>query len=81
MHADRVLEMSDADRICVALELPSIQSFRLICGRLAKADEDERTRIIKTAEAMVATKKSPSKAELEAIDYMKKRLMGEGLLK
>ncbi len=65
---------ADIDRACASLPLPSMQAFRLICGRLAKLDEAARIAIIEASEQMVATEKTVSPEEAEALAYMRKRI-------
>jgi hypothetical protein len=66
------LEMKDVDEIHTKIESPSMHAFKLICGRLAKADEAERARVARAAEAMIAASQSPDESSLEAIEYMRK---------
>lgn len=65
---------ADIDRACAALPLPSMQAFKLICGRLAKLDSPDRLSILDACEKMVATEKKISPEEAEALAYLRKRL-------
>ena len=68
------ITLVDIDRACAALPLPSMQAFKLICGRLAKLDAATRIAILEASEQMVATEKKVSPEEAEAIAYMRKRI-------
>lgn len=68
------ITQADLDRACAALPLPSMQSFKLICGRLAKLPQSERTAVLEACEQMVATEKKIAPEEAAALDYMRKRL-------
>lgn len=59
---------------CAALPLPSMQAFRLICGRLSKLDAVTRAAILEASEQMVATEKKVSPEEVEALAYLRKRI-------
>jgi len=43
---DSNLDIDDIDRICNQIEIPSKQAFKLICGRLAQLDQEQRAAII-----------------------------------
>lgn len=56
------------------IEIPSLQGFKLCCGRLAQRDEDFRQKIIEVADRVIATDKTIHPAEQDAVDYLRKRL-------
>ena len=68
------ITLADIDRACATLPPPSMQAFRLICGRLAKLDAAARTAILDASEQMVATEKTISPEEAEALAYLRKRI-------
>lgn len=61
-----------------ALNLPSIQAFKMAIGRLSKRGPDTIALLIKAAEEIVATQKAVHPSEKEALDYMHKRLRKDG---
>ena len=62
------------DEMFSALDVPTLQAFKMAVGRLAQKSSDARAVLIKAAEDMAATQKTVHPAEKEAIDYMHKRL-------
>ncbi len=74
---DHRISAQQIDAACKCLPTPSLQAYKLICGRLAKLDEAKRTDIQKAAEAMVATEKTTSPEEAEAIAYMDRRFKNQ----
>ncbi len=71
---DERINLKDIEEVCKYLPIPSMQAFKLICGRLAKLDDARRKSIISFAEKIIATERKISSEEAEAIAYMKKRL-------
>jgi len=71
---DSSITMSQIDAACKNLPTPTKQAYKLICGRLAKLDERQRAAILAATEEMIATEKTISGEEAEALDYMKKKL-------
>jgi len=61
-----------------AVDLPSIQAFKMAVGRLAKKGPEACEVLIKSAEDIVATQKTVHPAEQEALDYMRKRFAQQG---
>jgi len=68
------LTLADIDRACATLPLPSMQAFKLICGRLAKLDPQDRETILDACERMIATEKTISPEEAAALAYLRKRI-------
>lgn len=68
------ITLADIDRACASLPLPSMQAFKLICGRLAKLDTSNRNAVLEACELMVATEKKIAPEEAEALAYMRKRI-------
>jgi hypothetical protein len=71
---DTRISIAQIEDACQYLPFPSMQAYKLICGRLAKLPIESRRAILETAEAMVATEKTIAAAEAEALEYMRKRL-------
>lgn len=71
---DERIDMEQIENACKYLAAPTKQAFKLICGRLAKLDEAERIAVLNATAAMIATEKTISGEEVEALGYMKKRL-------
>lgn len=74
VSGDERITLKQIEEACTYLPMPSMQAYKLICGRLAKeVGADIRESILVTAEAMIATEKKVSPEEAEALSYMKKR--------
>lgn len=58
------------------LDVPSLAAFRQIVGRVAKQDKSLIDSTFKAALEIHDTKKNPRPAEIEAIEYIQKRLVG-----
>lgn len=71
---DSRITIAQIESVCRSLDIPSKQAFKLICGRIAKLDEPQRMAILDATEKMIATEKTISGEEAEALAYMKKRL-------
>lgn len=71
---DARITMAQVDRACFDMPIPSMQAFRLICGRLSKLDATLKAVIIAAAEQMIATEKRVSPEEEAALAYLKQRL-------
>lgn len=71
---DTRITLEQVEDACRILPMPSMQAYKLICGRLAKLPADDRRTIIDTAAAMVATEKTVAAAEAEALGYLRQRL-------
>lgn len=52
----------------------TLQSFKVAVGRLLKQSPDLAVELIKTGEMIVAAEKSVHPAEVEALEYLKRRL-------
>lgn len=70
---DARITMKQIEEACASLPMPSMQAYKLICGRLAKASDELKANILQTAEAMIATEKTVAVEEAEALAYMRKR--------
>lgn len=68
------ITLANIDRACTSLPLPSMQAFKLICGRLAKLDTCTRNAVLEACEQMVATERKIAPEEAEALAYMRKRI-------
>ena len=55
------------------IDLPSLAAFRQVVGRIAKQEKDLIEMTLRAAEDMSGTNKNAKPAELEAIEYMRKR--------
>lgn len=66
------------DDLCAQMDIPTQQSFKLICGRIAKSGHDQGQQVLRAAEAMIATEKTISGNEAEALDYLRRRLAPAG---
>lgn len=74
VSGDERITLKQIEEACIYLPMPSMQAYKLICGRLAKeVGADIRAAVLETAEAMIATEKKVSPEEAEALAYMKKR--------
>lgn len=71
---DDRITLKQVDDLCKLMEIPTKQAFKLICGRLEKMPHDHRAAVILATEQMIATERTISGDEAEALDYMKKRL-------
>jgi hypothetical protein len=71
---DERIDMEQIEKACKYMAMPTKQAFKLICGRLSKLDEANRMAVIQATEGMIATEKTISSEETEALEYMKKRL-------
>lgn len=71
---DSRITQAQLDSVCDVLDIPSKQAFKLICTRMAKLDGPQRAAILDATEKMIATEKTISGEEAEALAYMKKRL-------
>lgn len=76
---DARISMKQIERACSELPVPSMQAYKLICGRLSKLPDNQRKVIVDTAEAMVATERTIAAQEAEALAYLKKRLLPEAV--
>lgn len=75
---DARITQAHIDALCQQMDIPSQQAFKLICGRLAKQAEPFRQQVLLAAEAMVATEKTLSGNEAEALEYLRRRLSPAG---
>ena len=66
------------DDLCAQMDIPTQQSFKLICGRIAKSGHEKGQQVLRAAEAMIATEKTISGNEAEALDYLRRRLAPTG---
>lgn len=74
VSGDARITFKQIEEICATLPMPSMQAYKLICGRLAKDGSAElKAAVLETAEAMIATEKTVAAEEAEALAYMKKR--------
>lgn len=71
---DERIVMSDLDRAIDYYNIPSKQSFRLICGRVAKLPLSSKTQLIEIAAEMIKTERTADPDEIEAINYLGRRL-------
>lgn len=60
----------------IARDLPvtSIASYRRLCGEIASLPAQKRDRVVKAAHDIVATQRTVSTEEKDALDYLNKRL-------
>lgn len=70
---DDRITLQQIDNACRYLPIPSLPSFKLICGRLAKEGTDQRQALLDAAESMIGTEKTIDPQEAEAVAYLKKR--------
>lgn len=71
---DERITLKQIEKACRDIPVPTMQAFKLICGRLGKMEPERRAAILKAAEDMIATEKTIAAEEAEALAYMKKRL-------
>lgn len=71
---DDRITLKQIENACRYIPIPTMQAYKLICGRLAKLGEAKGAAILQAAEAMIATEKTIAAEEAEALTYMKKRL-------
>lgn len=69
--SSRPIELDDVDSICSGFSVPTKQVFRLLCAKLAQGSEDRRIALLHAAEGMVATEKTVSAEELEALRFLR----------
>jgi len=70
---DDRITLKQIEDACRYIPTPTMQAYKLICGRLAKLDGAKRAAILQAAEAMIATEKTIAAQEEEALAYMQKR--------
>lgn len=63
------------DNMFDSIEAPSMMSFKQAFGRLISKDRQTAEDVVRWSEAMIATDKSVSAAEQEAINYLRNRLV------
>lgn len=73
VHPDERLNTKVIDSALKWVNIPTRHTYKVICGKLAKADDLQKSAIMEAAEAMIATQKTVSEEEKAAIEYMKKR--------
>jgi len=73
VHPDDRLNTQIIDSALKWVDVPSVHSYKVICGKLAKLNGLAKGAILEAAEAMIATQKTISPEEELAINYMKKR--------
>lgn len=73
VHPDEQINTKLIDSALKWVDIPTRHSYKVICGKLAKADDLQKSAILEAAEAMIATQKTVSEEEEAAIEYMKKR--------
>lgn len=71
---DERITLTQIEKACREIPVPTMQAFKLICGRLGKLEQVRRSAILQAAEDMIATEKTIAAEEAEALAYMKKRL-------
>lgn len=71
---DERITLKQIEKACRDIPVPTMQAFKLICGRLGKLEPARRAGILQAAEEMIATEKTIAAEEAEAMAYMKKRL-------
>lgn len=72
---DARITIKQIEDACAYLPQPSMQAYKLICGRLAQASDELKAGVLQTAEAMIATEKTVAPEEVEALAYMRKRFV------
>lgn len=70
---DSRLTETTIDNLFSAMDVPTLQAFKLAVGRLAKRDSSAQNIVLATAEKIINTQKTVHPAEKEALDYMRKR--------
>jgi len=61
------------DELFSALDVPTLQAFKLAAGRLANKPTDERSIVMKAAKEMIATQKVIQPSEKDVLEYLQKR--------
>lgn len=61
------------EKMISTITVPSLSSFRILIGKIAKQEDDIRKLFQKTAIEIVATQKDMSPTEKEALEYIEKR--------
>ncbi|MFO1493315.1 MAG: hypothetical protein U1F26_01475 [Lysobacterales bacterium] len=74
LASDSQLTDSGIERVIRDLGLPSLQAFKLAVGRLAKREPGARLTIVDAAQRMVATQKTATPSEADALKYIEARL-------
>ncbi|MDO9227146.1 MAG: WYL domain-containing protein [Pseudomonadota bacterium] len=75
VSGDARITLHQIEQLCAQMEIPTQQAFKLICGRIGKLEDAARLQVLNAAEAMVATEKTVSGQEAEALEYLHKRLI------
>lgn len=74
LASDSQLTDAGIERVMRDLGLPSPQAFKLAVGRLAKREPAARLTIVDAAKRMVATQKTATPSEADALKYIEARL-------
>lgn len=74
LAADSQLTESGIENVIRDLGLPSLHAFKLAVGILSKRDHAARAAIVDAAQRMVATQKTATPAEADALKYIETRL-------
>lgn len=75
VYPDGRLDVNAIDNVLKWVDVPTMHTYKVICGKLAKLDESHKGVILHAAEAMIATQKTVTDEEKLAIEYMKKRFV------
>lgn len=73
VDADYRINIEAINDMLKYVDPPTMHNYKVLCGRLAKLDDESKTAIVAAAQEMIATEKKVSTEEEAAIDYMKKR--------
>jgi uncharacterized tellurite resistance protein B-like protein len=74
------ISQSDLDRAFKYVDRPSKQAFKLLCGKLAKLEKTDREEIVSICKQIIASEKTISSVEMDAMAYLTKRLTTESIL-
>ncbi len=68
-----ILDMETMIRGLSEITVPTMQGFKILCGKIASRGNEYKHDVIETARALVATEATISGAEEDALKYMEKR--------
>lgn len=71
---DNRISLADLDKVFDYYAIPSKSNFKVICGRISKLPLEAREKAVEMAAKLIFTEKRADAGEIEAINYLGKRL-------